>query len=156
MRSYIRAIVIALSTLGLLGAAPLRAADPMRLMNYLVGHWNCSSTAGGTTTTYIADYSYVIGGNWMLTVNTSKKYKSEDMMTYANRQWTVVDVEPARTMSVLRGPDTGLAHIALTTVYPRPGLTVAFDRQSMTSYTLTFGGTQNGKPAHWIDRCTKR
>jgi hypothetical protein len=141
-------------SLPLLGAA-MRPADPIMLSSYLVGRWACTSTAGGVTTKYEADYGYVLGGKWIRTINHSKKYQSEDMMTYAGHQWTVIDMEPTRTMSVLTGPDTGLAHIALKTVYPRSGLTVTFDRASMTNYRLTFGGTVRGKPAHWVDTCTK-
>jgi hypothetical protein len=91
----------------------------------------------------------------MRTINTSAKSQSEDMMTYVNHGWTVIDMEPTGTMSVLTAPDTGLAHIALTTRYPKPGLSVTYDRVSMTKYTLTFAGTFGGKPAHWVDTCTK-
>jgi hypothetical protein len=138
-----------------IGAAPLRPASPMKLIGYLTGRWNCSSTVGRITTRYTAEYSYALGGKWMRTINTSAKSQSEDMMTYVNHGWTVIDMEPTGTMSVLTAPDTGLAHIALTTRYPKPGLSVTYDRVSMTKYTLTFAGTFGGKPAHWVDTCTK-
>jgi len=133
----------------------MRAASPMKLVGYLAGRWNCSSTVGHTTTRYTADYAYALGGKWMRTINGSSKYHSEDMMTYVNRGWTVIDMEPTGTMSVLTGPDSGVAHIALTTRYPKPGLNVTFDRLSMMKYTLTFSGTLSGKPVHWVDICTK-
>jgi hypothetical protein len=147
--------IAAVLALFCVGAAPLRAASPMKLAGYLVGRWNCSSTAAGTTTRYTAQYNYALGGKWMRTTNTSVKSQSEDMMTYVNGGWTVIDMEPTGTMSVLTGPDTGMAHIALTTRYPKPGLNVTYDRISMTKYTLTFTGNLGGKPAHWIDTCTK-
>jgi len=77
------------------------------------------------------------------------------MMTYANQRWMVVDMEPTGMMSVLDATDTGAAHIAMRTAYPRPGLTVTFDRLTKKRYTLKFGGTLGGKPAHWVDTCTK-
>jgi hypothetical protein len=147
---------IAIAGLLAIGAAPLNAASPMKLVGYLAGTWNCSSTVGGTTTTYTANYAYALGGKWLRTINASKKYQSEDMMTYVNRGWTVIDMEPTGTMSVLTAPDTGVAHFAFKTQYPKAGLTVTFDRVSMMKYTLTFGGTQGGKPVHWVDTCTKR
>ncbi len=140
----------------LLGATPIRAADPLRLMSYLVGTWNCTSNAGSGQTTYTATYSYAIGGKWLRTVNTSKGYSSEDLMSYTNRVWRVIDVEPTGSASVLEAPDTGLAHIAFRTKYPKPGLGVTFDRASFTRYALTFSGVMNGKPANWKDTCTKR
>jgi hypothetical protein len=148
--------ILAILALFMLGAPPLRAASPMKLLGYLTGTWDCTSTVGSTTTKYTADYAYALGGKWLRTINASPKYHSEDMMTYENRQWTVVDMEPTGSMSVLTGPDTGTAHIALKTAYPKSGLTVTFDRLSAEKYTLTFGGTLLGKPAHWVDACVKR
>jgi hypothetical protein len=127
----------------------------MKFMEYLVGAWNCSSNVGGQTQQYTAHYAYANGGAWMRTINTSKKYSSEDMMTYTNHRWLVIDTEPTRLWSVLSAPDTGAAHIALRTEYPRPGLNVTFDRLSTTKYTLKFSGTANGKAAKWMDTCTK-
>jgi hypothetical protein len=138
-----------------IAASPTRVADPMQFMHYLVGRWNCSSTTAGKTTTYKAQYAYALGGQWLRTINTSGSSSSEDMMTYANHRWMVVDMEPFRAASVLAGPDRGAARITLTTVYPPRGLTTTFNRVSFTKYTLTFGGTLNGKPAHWVDVCTK-
>jgi len=60
-----RPVLFAIAALGLIGAAPVRVADPMKMLNYLVGRWNCSSTVGGTTTTYAADYTYALGGKWI-------------------------------------------------------------------------------------------
>jgi hypothetical protein len=139
----------------LLGAAPVRTADPMTFMRFLVGRWDCSSTVGGKTSTYTATYAYALGGKWLRTINTSKAYSSEDMMTYANHEWTVVDMEPTGMMSVLKAPDTGAAHIAMQTAYPKGGLNVTFDRLSWEKYSLNFAGTMNGKPARWKDTCTK-
>jgi len=150
-----RPVLFAIAALGLIGAAPVRVADPMKMLNYLVGRWNCSSSVGGTTTTYAADYTYALGGKWIRTINSSKRYQSEDMMAYANHRWMVVDMEPTGLMSVLDATDTGAAHIAMRTAYPRPGLTVTFDRLTKKKYTLKFGGTLGGKPAHWVDTCTK-
>jgi hypothetical protein len=141
--------------LALLAATPTRVADPMKFMSYLVGKWNCTSGTGDKTQRYAAQYAYVNGGAWLRTVNTSKQANSEDMMTYANHRWVVIDMEPTRLWSVLSAPDTGAAHIPLQTEYPKPGLKVTFDRISRVKYTLTFGGTLNGKPAKWVDTCTK-
>ena len=140
----------------LLGATPTRAANPMQLMSYLIGRWNCSSYAAGQRTTYTATYSYALGGTWLRTINRSKNSTSEDMMTYGARTWRVIDMEPTGMASVLEGPDTGLAHIAMKTAYPKRGLNVTYDRVSMSRYTLTFSGTLNGKPAKWIETCTKQ
>ena len=41
-----RPVLFAIAALGLIGAAPVRVADPMKMLNYLVGRWNCSSTGG--------------------------------------------------------------------------------------------------------------
>ena len=150
-----RSVLAALPIL-ILGAAPLRPASPMARIGYLAGSWNCRSTVNGVTTKYRADYAHALGGKWLRTINGSAKYHSEDMMTYQNGGWLVVDMEPTGTMSVLTAPDTGTAHIAMKTVYPKPGLTVTFDRVSTAKYTLTFGGMMLGKPAHWVDTCVKR
>jgi hypothetical protein len=139
----------------LLGAAPVRPANPMHMLNYLVGRWNCTSNAGGTKAAYTADYSYAMGGAWLRGINTSKGSTSEDLLGYSGHTWRVIDVEPTGTASVMEGRDTGLAHIAMHTKYPVPGLNVTFDRRSFRNYTLTFTGTMNGKPAKWQDVCTK-
>lgn len=156
MRLLLKTAFAAGLTVMLLGATPTRVANPLQLMNYIIGQWNCTSDAGGRRTTYTATYSYAVNGQWLRTVNTSANYSSEDMMTYGNRTWRVIDMEPTGMASVLEGPDTGLAHIVMQTKYPKPGLNVTFDRQSMTHYTLSFSGTMNGKPARWVDTCTKR
>lgn len=139
----------------LLGAAPIRTADPLQLMHYIIGTWHCSSTQGGQPQTYTATYSYALGGRWLRSVNTSHDSTSEDFMSYADKTWRVIDVQPSGTASIVEGPDTGLAHIAMHSTYPGPGLNVTFDRQSMSKYTLTFSGTLAGKPANWQDTCTK-
>jgi hypothetical protein len=151
----LKSIVYAAVLPALLGAAPTRVADPMKFMDYLVGTWNCSSTVGGQTQRYTAHYAYASGGGWLRTINTSKTFSSEDMMTYANHRWIVIDMEPTRLWSVLSAPDTGAAHIPLRTEYPKPGLNVTFDRVTMQKYTLSFSGTINGKRAKWADTCTK-
>ena len=149
--------VLALFAAALLTAAvPTRVADPMTFMHFLIGRWNCTTTLGGNTTTYTAEYTAVLGGQWMRTINSSKGYSSEDMMTYSDRHWLVVDMEPYRTASVLSAEDTGAAHIAFKPVYPQQGLNVTFDRKSFTDYTMTFSGTLKGKPANWVDNCTRR
>lgn len=116
----------------LLGAAPARDTDRLAQLHGLLGRRNCASSD-----------------------NASKGATSEDMMSYANRTWTVIDMEPSGVSSVLKGPDTGVAHIALITKYPKAGLTVTFDLISATKYVTTFGGTLNGKRARWKDTCTK-
>ena len=156
MRVLFKTAFAAGLAVSLLGAAPLRAANPLQLMHWIVGNWNCSSVAGARRTTYTATYSYALGGTWLRAVNTSNGSVSEDLLSYANRAWRIIDVEPSGMASVLEGPDTGLAHIALQTKYPKSGLNVTFDRLSTSKYTLTFSGMMNGKPARWQDVCTKR
>lgn len=155
MQTLFKTALLTTLTAALLGATPTRVADPMKFLNYLVGRWNCSSTVGGNTQTYTATYAYALGGKWLRTINASKSYSSEDMMTYGDHEWTVVDMEPSGQMSVLKAPDTGVAHIPMQTAYPKPGLNVTFDRITFTKYALTFSGTMNGKPAKWKDTCTK-
>jgi hypothetical protein len=140
----------------LLGATPTAVANPIALEQYLIGTWNCTSAAGSGMQNYTATYSYSMGRHWLRAVNTAKNSTSVDFMSYANRTWTVIDVEPTGDYSVLEAPDTGLSHQAYVTKYPKPGLHVTFDRQSMTHYTLTFSGTMGGKPAVWKDTCMKR
>ncbi len=155
MRTLFTALVSAGLAALLLGATPIRTANPIAMLQPLVGKWNCTSTVGGKTTTYTATYSFVLGGKWVRTVNTSGSYASEDMMTYVNHTWRVVDMEPTGGASILEAPDTGLAHMALQTKYPKPGLNVTYDRRSMRAYTLSFSGAMNGKPEKWKDTCTK-
>jgi hypothetical protein len=155
MRVFFKTGLAAGMAFALLGAAPLRSANPLQLMHWIVGRWNCSSIAGSQRTTYTATYSYGLGGTWLRAVNTSHGSVSEDLLSYSNRTWRIVDVEPSGTVSVLEGPDTGLAHMALSSKYPKTGLNVTFDRRSTSKYTLTFSGMMNGKPAHWQDVCSK-
>jgi hypothetical protein len=151
----LKAIASAIFTLALLAAAPTRVADPMKFMGYLIGTWSCTSGSGAQMQRYTARYAYANGGTWLRTINSSKQFSSEDMMTYTNHRWVVIDMEPTRLWSVLSAPDKGAAHIPLQTEYPKPGLNVTFDRISTRKYTLTFGGRMNGKPAKWTDTCTK-
>lgn len=139
----------------LLGAAPTRTADPLQLMHYIIGTWHCTSTQNGRQSTYTATYSYALNGGWLRSVNTAGGYTSEDLMSYANKTWRVIDVQPGGMASIVEGPDTGLAHIAMHSTYPAPGFNVTFDRQSTSRYTLTFSGSLGGKPANWQDVCTK-
>lgn len=140
----------------LLGATPVRTANPIHMLNYLVGQWTCTSNAGGLTTTYTAAYSYALGGTWLRAVNTEKEGSSEDLLSYAKGTWRVIDLDQSGEAMVMDGRDTGLAHIVMQEKYPRTGMQIAFDRHSFTKYTLTFSGAMDGKPAKWQDVCTKK
>lgn len=139
----------------LLGATPVRTANPIHMLNYLVGRWNCTSNAGGQSMAYTATYSYALGGRWLRAVNSSKEGTSEDLLGYQPGTWRVIDIDANGAAMMMDGHDTGLAHIVMQEKYPQTGLQITFDRQSFRNYTLTFGGTMNGKPAKWQDVCTK-
>ncbi len=139
----------------LLGATPVRTANPIHMLGYLVGRWNCTSNAGGQSTTYTATYSYALGGTWLRAVNSSKEGNSEDLLSYQPGTWRVIDLDATGAAMIMDGHDTGLAHIVMQEKYPQTGLQITFDRQSLRKYTLTFGGTMNGKPAKWQDVCNK-
>ncbi len=148
------ALLLPLASL-MTAATPMRAADPVTLLRYLVGTWNCSSTIAGKTTSYTAQYAMTMGGQWLRTTNASKGYESEDMMTYVKHHWLVVDIEPFRAVTTYTADDTGLAHIALKPAYPKDEPDVTFDRLTFTKYRLTFDGHMGGKAVHWVDTCTK-
>jgi len=134
------------------------ATDPMTWMNFLVGHWTCTSVAGGKMTSYTTDWELVPGGRWMRGTNRSGTSASEDLETYdlATKQWRTVDLEPDGSMSVLVSSRGASAQrIATQSVYPDDSQRVAFEKQSNDEYKLTFDFLIKGKHALWEDHCRR-
>lgn len=146
---------------GLFYAQAARAqtgADPMSSMQFLVGHWTCTSVTGGKTTSYTTDWELVPGGRWMRGTNRSGTSASEDLETYdlATKAWRTVDLEPDGSMSVLvSSPGAGAQRMATQSVYPDDSQRVTFEKESENAYRLAFDFVVEGKHETWEDDCTR-
>lgn len=141
-----------------LAAGAQRPVDPLTAMDWLKGHWMCTSVSGGKTTRYTTDWARVEGGRWIRGINRSGASASEDLVTYdrTSRQWRTVDLEPDGSMSVLLSvPGASALHVSTHSVYPNDSQTVALDKQSHGAYRLRFDFVLNGKHSLWEDDCTR-
>jgi hypothetical protein len=151
--------MIALLMLPMLSAAPARDADPLvGQVARMSGTWSCSSVANGKTTTYVTTWSRLTGTRWLRGINRSGTSQSVDMETYDTKQhlWRIVDMEPDGSMSVLTGPASDPDHITTQSSYPDSTQNVRYDGLAPNRYTLTFDFILGGKPAHWVDDCTRQ
>ena len=123
----------------------------------MVGHWSCSSTTAGKTTTYTTDFAVVPNSKWIRGINRTSTSTSEDMETYdpATRQWKIIDMEPSGSSSVLIGTTAQIGHVAVRSVYPDASQYVRYDRVSSDAYTLTFDFLIKGKHGRWVDTCRR-
>ena len=151
--------VLWLPILLLLSAAPARAADPFDVhVARMSGTWTCSSVADGKTTTYVTTWSRLAGARWLRGVNRSGASQSLDLETYDAKQhlWRIVDLEPDGSMSVITGPASDPNHVTMQSHYPDLTQNVRYDRLTPDRYALTFDFILGGKPAHWVDNCTRQ
>ena len=141
----------------LIGAAPLRAADPMTFMNFFIGTWNCESRIGNTTIKYTATYSHSLNGSAIRGVDQWPTGGDEIVNSYVRptREWQAVVMEQGGSVTIFRAKDTGAAHIAYGSTYPDRSMKEVFDRLSMTKYTLHFDQKTHGKEIRAVDVCTK-
>jgi hypothetical protein len=149
--------MLALLVLPMLSAAP--PADPFDgQAAKMSGTWNCSSVANGKTTTYVTTWSRLTGTRWLQGINRSGTSQSVDMETYDTKQqlWRIVDMEPDGSMSVLTGAASDPDHVTTQSHYPDATQNVRYDRLAPQRYTLTFDFILSGKPAHWVDDCTRQ
>jgi hypothetical protein len=134
------------------------APDPTAALQFLAGHWSCTSVADGKKSVYTTDWAAVPGGHWMRGTNRSGASQSEDLLEYDARQkrWRTVDLEPDGSMSVLVSPvDADPANMPTQSVYPDDSQSVRFEKRSDAAYVLTFDFYSNGKHARWEDDCTR-
>jgi len=138
-------------------AAPASLPSFAQLAATMVGHWSCSSTTAGKTTTYTTDFAVVPNSKWIRGINRTPTSTSEDMETYdpATRQWKIIDMEPNGSSSVLIGTTAQIGHVAVRSVYPDATQYVRYDRVSDDAYTLTFDFLIKGKHVRWLDTCRR-
>ena len=151
-------LAAAFIALGTLGAAPTRVLDPVMSLNYLVGNWSCSYRIGAQRLSYQASFVYDMGNNWLRESDSWPGGGSDEaFITYDSktRQWTQVVMENERTTTVFSAKGAGLSHIVYHSVFPKPGMTLTFDRVTHTRYTLHFQQINNGTTTTSSDTCTK-
>jgi hypothetical protein len=160
MRRFIFAAAAGASML--LGiAGPVRAQtapDPMASLQFLAGHWSCTSVADGKNSVYSTDWAAVPGGRWMRGTNRSGVSQSEDVIGYdaTQKRWRTIDMEPDGSMSVLVSPvDADPTNLPTQSVYPDDSQQVRFQKRSESAYVLTFDFLSNGEHARWEDDCTR-
>lgn len=130
----------------------------MASLQFLVGHWSCTSVADGKTSVYTTDWALAPGGRWMRGTNRSGASESEDAFEYdtTQKRWRTVDLEPDGSMSVLVSPvGADPENLPTQSVYPDDSQRVRFEKRSDTAYVLTFDFLTNGKHARWEDDCTR-
>lgn len=122
------------------GAAPMRAANPIALMNYLPGTWYCTTNYGGHVLNYRARYAYDQNGAWLTAVDTSSMGTDRLLISYdkARHLFRSVVTESDGSVTVFEAPDTGLAHIVYKSVFPDTSMQETFDRHSTTHYMTHF------------------
>ena len=106
MRRFVFAAAASLVLSGAAAAPAQTASDPMASLQFLAGHWSCTSVAEGKKSTYSTDWAAVPGGRWMRGTDRSGVSQSEDTIGYdaTQKRWRTVDMEPDGTMSVLVSP----------------------------------------------------
>lgn len=153
----VRRLLCGAAAIGLLAATPTRVADPMQLMSYLTGTWNCSVDIGGKKQTYKAVWAYTLGNAWLRETDSWPGGGDVAMLTYDRkaRQWRTVVTESEGGITVFRAPDKGLAHVVYQSVYPDTSMNDIFDRTSTHQYTVHFVQVAGGKTTRGTDDCTK-
>jgi hypothetical protein len=134
------------------------APDPMASLQFLAGHWSCTSVTDGKKSVYTTDWAAVPGGRWMRGTNRSGASQSEDVLGYdaTQKRWRTVDLEPDGSMSVLvSSVDADPTNMPTQSVYPDDSQRVRYEKRSDTAYVLTFDFLRNGKHTRWEDDCTR-
>ena len=147
---------IALAAL-LIGAAPLKTANPMQFMSFLVGHWTCTFHMAGQAERYRASFSYTLGNAWLRESDSWANGGDEVLLTYAPdvRRWRSVIAEQGGAVTLFEAPDTGAAHIVFHSIHPDRSMVDSFDRISPAKYAWHFSQTAHGKVVSSMDICTK-
>src|SRR5579863_1693083 len=107
-------------------------------LGFLIGAWTCTYAAGSQHTTYAANFSHDLGGNWILERDAWTGGGGD--VAYLTRDakgggWTYAAFEDDRTVTIFRAKDEGVNHIVYRSVYPNGGWTDVFDKVSPTKYT---------------------
>lgn len=133
-------LLLALATLLCAGAVPMRTADPIALMNYLPGTWQCTTNYGGHMLAYRANYSYDQNGAWLTALDTSSMGTDRLLLSYdkTKRRFRAVATESDGSVTVFEAPGSSLAHIEYRSVFPDRSMQETFDRISRTHYTTNF------------------
>lgn len=80
------------------------------------------------------------------------------MLTYdkAKRHFRAVVAESGSNVTVFEAPDTGLAHIVFSSVFPDRSMQETFDRVSMTHYRTHFRQHTAKGDVNVSDDCVKK
>jgi len=141
-------------------AAPApRNAEQMRALDYLIGTWNCSFSAGGQSGTNVSTFTSVMNGAW-LQETESVRTKSGGLYV-TTMHFTGYDPDEKRYMHV--GPNAdGTYEVAYTTdfatfhtVLPAGQEDATFTKVSNTEFSLREPFMQNGKRFVYLNTCEK-
>ena len=153
----LRKVVSFVGAFALMAATPTRVANPLQLMNFMIGTWTCSTDFNGQKQTYKARFDYVLGNSWLRETDTWSGGGDMGMLAYVpqSRKWREVITEPDGSITVFQAPDAGVAHIAYRSVYPDASMSDTYDRVSMRQFTIHFIQSANAKTTRTSDVCTK-
>lgn len=148
-------VVVMLASLVLAAALPPTPA-PLAGLHYLVGTWNCTYRAGAVRFAYDATYAYDREGPALRELASWPGGGDEELLAYDARRggWTAVVLDQG-TATILRATGSSPNHIAYRSAYPDASIAEAFDRISVTEYTLRATVRSGGKTTTSVDTCLR-
>ena len=141
-------------------AAPApRNAEQMKALDYLIGTWNCSFSAGGQSGTNISTFTPVMNGAWLQETEAVRTKSGGLYIT--TMHYTGYDPDEKRYMHV--GPDAnGGYEVAYTTDFqtfhtllPAGQEDATFTKVSDTEFSLREPFTQSGQHMVYLNTCKK-
>lgn len=141
-------------------AAPVpRNAEQMRALDYLIGTWNCSFSAGGQSGTNVSTFTSVMNGAWLQETEAVRTRSGGLFVT--TMHYTGYDPDEKRYLHV--GPNAdGTYEVAYTTDFatfhtllPAGQEDATFTKVSDSEFSLREPFTQNGQHLVYLNTCKK-
>lgn len=140
-------------------AAPAPNAEQMRPLDYLIGTWNCSWSAGGQSGTNISTFTSVMNGSWLQETEAVRTKTGKLFVT--TMHFTGYDPVEKRWMHV--GPNAdGTYEVAYTTDFktfhtllPADQKDASFTKTSDMEFSLREPFSQGGQDLVYANTCRK-
>jgi hypothetical protein len=156
-------LLVALSATLLTSPAFAAASPPnapeMKKLDYIIGTWNCTWTAGTDSGAVISTFTSVMNGAWLQETEAVQMGSGEPQVTTMHftgydpreRTWMHLGPNADGTYEVARSADLNVWH----NVLPVAGGDAAFQRISDREFSLSEPFQSNGQTLTYLETCKK-